>query len=257
MLACVSILSLIIPHEIKGANQFPGACAQHGDVSWWVNCCPRVKNFQPMWVSHASYIPSRMEPHATAYVSLSNPSTIGQLPMRQGTKVGTWLTPDLCDVCGHRSAGRFRGDGLCTHQHTRVSVGVFVSLTALIRTHTHTGPYTADPRVSKDTLRLLNSYIIRTPEHIQIHAHTLTRTHPHAKLMDCQHTSADSYVMVLVSVWTTGTSVVAGSPSVSSFFCSSFSFSSSAAFTSSVFCTQPQGKRVINTSNNQDNKLFL
>lgn len=38
------------------------------------------------------------------------------------------MNSDLCDVCGCRGAGGFRGDGLSTQQHPGVYVAVSVNL---------------------------------------------------------------------------------------------------------------------------------
>ncbi len=38
------------------------------------------------------------------------------------------MNSDLCDVCGCRGAGGFRGDGLSTQQHPGVEVAVGVDL---------------------------------------------------------------------------------------------------------------------------------
>lgn len=41
---------------------------------------------------------------------------------------GQQMNPDLCDVCGCRGAGGFRGDGLCAQQHPGVHVTISVNL---------------------------------------------------------------------------------------------------------------------------------
>lgn len=72
------------------------------------------------------------------------------------------MNPDLCDVCGCRGAGGFRGDGLSTQQHPGVYVTVSVDLlkknTPLMKSHFKM--CILDKRKLPTTTDLLSSYQI-------------------------------------------------------------------------------------------------
>lgn len=69
------------------------------------------------------------------------------------------MNPDLCDVCGCRGAGGFRGDGLSTQQHPGVDVTVSVDL--LIRKKHSTFYICTLEKVKLSTItHLLSSYQI-------------------------------------------------------------------------------------------------